>query len=289
MATNVSDILQGYLYDTVTTLDNMDFFNKVVQFDDDSNRVASSDATFLFAGPPVLNPKNGWGSGGAQNQILDVADGSITGAASTLSGISKYLRPIGAVQQYSLSQGRQVIPFTELGSRLKRHVVGSGMYNATMARVLTRSSNLKAALYSWLPDFLAGEGIAVDRKLTLAVAPSVVWDKTKRPWEHYNWVGMESEILSIPFGLLAITGTAGGDAIHMEYLERCYMPAFSNGFNAGSPMIASNVQIMVTRPVPFTNSNGEALIPKDILLKKTSSAGFELKQFTAVNIGDARV
>ncbi len=286
VATSVSEILPGYLYDTVTSLYNMDFFNRVVQFDDDSNRVASSDATFIFAGPPVLHPKNGWKDGGGDT-ALSVDN---TGSVSTLSGIARYLKPIGAVQQYSLNQGRQIIPFNELGSRLKRHVVGGGMYSANMARVLTRSSNLKAALYSWLPEFLRLEEIAADQRLLLASAPSVTWDKDNRPWEHYNWVGMESEIFNIPFGLLAITGTAGGDAIHMEYLERCYMPAYSNGFNAGSPMVASNVQIMVTRPVPFTTNDGSNtnLIPKEVLLKKSSAAGFKLEDFTAANIGDVK-
>lgn len=292
MATSLADIMTGYLYDTVTSLNNMDFFNKVVQFDDDPNNVASSDATFLFAGPPVLNPKNGWGGvKTGVNTALTVNDaGAITN--SNLGGIMKYLKPIGAVQQYSLNQGRQIIPFTELGSRLKRQVVGSGMYNASMARVVTRSSNLKASLYSWLPAFIKGEitKSSSTPSILLGMAPSVIWEKqdtlgTKRPWEHYNWIGMESEIYNIPFGLLAITGSAGGESIHVEYLERCYMPAVSNGYSAGNPMIVSNVQIMVTRPVPFVDGIGNNLIPRELLLKKTNKDGFSLEDFTPANMG----
>lgn len=276
MAANVSDILKGYLHKTVTRLVEADFFNRVVQFDEDPGNVASSDATFIFAGPPVLNPEKGW-----TNAVLTTQDnGQLVDYGK--AGIYQYLRPIGAVQQFSLQQGRQVIPFTELGSRLKRQVVGSGQYSANLARVLTRSTNLKASLYSWLPLFMKQKVPAMDGKLALAVTPSVVIDKTGRYWEHFQWIGMESEIFNLPFGLLCITGTAGGNFVHAEYLERCYMPNYSKGVSAGSAMIVENASIMVTRPVAFVDSNNKSLIPTELLLKKSVTSTFALEEFTAV-------
>jgi hypothetical protein len=275
MAGNVSDILKGYLHKTVTRLVEADFFNRVVQFDEDPGNVASSDATFIFAGPPVLNPEKGWA-----NEVIKTTGGAIVDPGG--AGIYQFLRPIGAVQQFSLQQGRQVIPFTELGSRLKRQVVGSGQYSANLARVLSRSTNLKASLYSWLPKFMKLKQPSMSPELALAVTPSVVMDKKGRYWEHFQWIGMESEIFNLPFGLLCITGTAGGNFVHAEYLERCYMPNYSKGVSAGSAMIVENASIMVTRPVAFTTLNNDSLIPTELLLKKSASDTFALEEFTTV-------
>jgi hypothetical protein len=223
----VGQILSGFLYDTTTTLTNADFFNKVVQFDDDPSNVASGEATYIFAGPPILN-KTYKGKG-----IVD------------------YLRPVGAVQQYSLNEGKQIVPFQELGSKLKRYAAGVTQYSASLARVLTNHGNLDYALYSWLPSFLAAEHSA--NSIMLAVAPGVNRDT--------HWVSKESEVYLIPFGLLCISGTAGGDIIHAEYLERCFIQGGGNAKSAGSPLIVDNVSIMVTRPVPFVSEMGVSLMP----------------------------
>lgn len=274
MALAIADILKGHMYDTVTSLHDMDFFNKVVQFDEDPNNVASSDSTFIFCGPPILNPPKGYG--GKANTIQTVGE---NGTIKELGGIAKYLRPIGAVQQYGLQQGRQIVPFPELGSRLKRHANGSGMYNAQMARVLTRTMNLKASLYQWLYDFCLGEHGTTD--LLLSLFPSSndelgTGDARKKFFTNNHWIGMESEIFNIPFGLLCITGAADGRFIHMEYLERCYMPTHGIAYSAGNSMIVPNVSIMVTRPVPFIDSNGDHLIPTTLLLKQNRTKAYKL-------------
>lgn len=230
MATNISDVLSGFLYDTVTSLSNMDFFNKVVQFDDDPSRVATGDATFLFSGPPVLKPG---GYGPKEKPVHEL------------------LKPVGAVQSYVLNEGRQIVPFSELGSKLKRYAAGQTQYSASMARVLTKSGNLDYALYSWLNDWLVNVMGDTSGALNLAIPPGANNDQ--------QWVSKESDIYLIPFGLLAITGTAGGQIIHMEYLERCFIQGGGNSKAAGNPLVVDNVSILVTRPVPFVNDLGETL------------------------------
>ncbi len=234
MTIKLSEILNGYLYDFVKNLDDMDFFNKVVQFDDDPNNVATGEATFIFAGPPVLNPPTKFpGAGG---------------------DIKKYLKPIGAVQQYSLQVGKQIIPFNELGSCLKRHATGTGMYSASFARVLSRHSDIRYAFYSWLKDFVKLEH-GGDDSIELALLPGETASDRGR-----HFVGTESEIFRIPFGILCITGSAGGDAIHVEYLERCFYQGGGKAAVAGNTMIVPNASISVTRPVAFVDSNGSNLL-----------------------------
>lgn len=237
-AVKVSDIMSGFLYNTVTNLTNMDFFNSVVQFDDDPSGIASGEATFLFAGPPVLRNDNAGKYGYNQNKQL-----------------TDLLVPLGGVQQYQLNEGAQFIPFKELGSKLSRYASGSGQYSASMSMVLTKFGNLEYGLYSWLYSWLDGNPIE------LAIPPGANGDR--------HWISKESEIFLIPFGLLAITGAAGGDIIHVEYLERCFIQGSGNSKTAGSSLIVDNASIMVTRPVPFVDSNMESLLPVKTLANKS--------------------
>jgi hypothetical protein len=159
------------------------------------------------------------------------------------------------VQQYSLNEGKQIVPFSELGSKLKRYASGITQYSASLARVLTVHSNLDYSLYSWLPNFLKNEVEGGgDGQILLAIPPGANGQT--------QWVSKESEIYLIPFGLLCISGTAGGDVIHAEYLERCFIQGGGNAKAAGSPLIVDNVGIMVTRPVPFAAASGASLLDK---------------------------
>lgn len=237
----VSEILSGFLYNTTKSLLDIDFFNKVMQFDDDASNVASGEATFIFAGPPILDSK------GMQGKA-----------------ITKYLRPVGAVQQYSLNEGKQIVPFPELGSKLKRYASGITQYSANLARVLTVHSNIDYALYSWLPQFMADFHPTSGGKVLLAVAPGANGSQ--------HWVSKESEIYLIPFGLLCISGTAGGEIIHAEYLERCFIQGGGNAKAAGSPLIVDNVGILVTRPIAFTDKEGKSLLTATSLAQKSLTA-----------------
>ena len=240
---SVSELLQGFLYDVTTNITNMDFFNKVVQFDDDPNNVASSEATYIFSGPPVLSPT-----------------GSYKGASGGSATILQLLEPLGAVQQFSLQEGKQVIPFRELGSKLQRQAVGYGQYSASMARVLTRYGNLAFGLYAWLYNYLSLVHKEANPSLDLALVPGEEGKK------HY--ISPESELFNIPFGLLCVTGSAGGDVISAQYLERCYLQGGGDAKSAGQSLIVENVSILVTRPVAFVDrTTGNTTIPVKMLSK----------------------
>ena len=273
MSVAVSQVLNGYLYKAITSLAEIDYFNRVVGPDQDPNNVATAESSFVFCGPPVLDPETPYPGAREVGPVVDVVNGAVT----NLSGIAQFLRPIGGIQQLALNDGRQVIPWQELGSRLKRHAVGSGLYNASMARVLTRAINLKASLYTWLPPFM--QAVHKTTELEMALFPASNDESSSLASRmNLHFIGMESEIYGIPFGLLVITGAADGKHVHIEYLERCFMPTHGVGYAAGSNIITPNVSIMVTRPVPFVDSNGDYLIPKELLLKKNKTVAFKLLQ-----------
>lgn len=260
MSTDISELLGDFLYPIAknfgSTGGDLDMFNKHVQFTADGNNFASSEATLLFSGPPVLRPAS-------LNQT-----GSVT---NNISSFERYLEPIGAAQQYSLQQGGTIIPFSELGSRLKRHARGTGMYSAQIAAVHTRHSDLKWRLYGWLYEYLrnhqAIKGQAQDAKLDLGFHPGAQTPGTgdtsalgTKADFFRQWVGLESELFNIPFGLLCITGTAGGKIVHIEYLEDCVIQGSGVGLTAGNPMVVPSISIQVNRPVAFIDSSGNTLL-----------------------------
>ena len=246
MPVDISDILGGALYPLVKDMtsdgSSFDMYNKSVQFSADANNMASSESTFLFSGPPVLNP-----------------------AVPFKNAFETYLEPLGAAQQYSLQQGGQIIPFSELGSKLKRHARGTGQYSASIAAVHTRHSDLKWRLYGWLSRFL--NDTYSTTQLSLGMLPGA--NRTDSATNGFSigrqMVGLESELFNIPFGLLCITGSAGGKVVHIEYLEDCVIQGSGTGLTAGNPMVVPNIQIQLNRPVAFIDSSGNTLLSGESL------------------------
>lgn len=242
----IDDVIKPYLYTAATALNQLNYFDNVVEFDDDPNNVASSEATFVFSGPPVA--KRSYGSDGG---VVD---------------FTKLLKPIGAVQQINVQSGKQIIPFRELGSKLLRQAGGPTQYSGSLSRVLTRQNNLKYALYRWL-----FEGILKGKKLALARVPSD---------NNQQFIGLESEIYNIPFGLLILVGSAGGRVIQAEYLEKCHIVSDGSSKQVGNTLIVDNISFTVSRSIPFVHASSyKAIGEKNYLKQANGQAENGLFQF----------
>lgn len=230
---NISELLKNLnmLYDTTKSTNDIDFFNKLVQFEDDPNNVASADATIIFSGPPVYSRI---GSAGAD--------------------LGSALVPIGAVQGFNESETNGIMPFAEIGSRLKRTAASQAQYQLSLQRVLSYHSNLRYACYAWLPKLAGGE--AVDVRLLPNEPQSSTGDATgvgQVSGAHFTT--FESDIFRLPFGLLLATMTANGKLVSREYYERCQLLNAGKSVAAGQPMIQESVSIYAVRKVPAPDIN----------------------------------
>lgn len=194
--------------------------SQVVQFDDDANKVASAEASVIFAGPPV------WGQ------------------APSGKTFAELLYPIGAVQGFAVNGQPQLIPYPEVGSRNKRMARGVTNYSAQLGRVLSFHDNLMHALYQWVSD-LAGTG-----DYEMLFRPG-----NKKGRGQFHWKNLDSEIFAVPFGLLEVKLTAGGDIMSARYLEKCYVQNEGDSINAGQTIIVENASIFVTRVVAADDYN----------------------------------
>ena len=205
---------QGMLHPVTTGVDNYNYMHNVVQFDDDPNSVASGEATILFSGPPVLKP---------------------AGASAPLT--SDLLVPIGAVQQFNDSEVPVIVPFKEIGSALERQAGSTPQTTAQLGRVLTYHSNLPHALYAWLAKL-------ADKPTQFMFAPAELTGPGKA-----HLVTMYSDLFRVPFGMLLVTVTAGGNVVSKEYYERCLIAQKGKTVQAGNPLIVEQVGVRVTRKV----------------------------------------
>lgn len=214
--TSINNSLKEFLYDVAGNegLKELDFFNKLMEYDDNPNDIASSEASYVFIGPPTLKQRN------------------------SSQSIVTYLTALGGIQQFSPSENRQVIPTGELGSKLKRVISGPTQYSLQLSRILTRHSNLKQALYRWLSKLPGG-----DKDIDMVRIPG----SSKQAY----FSGLESEIYGIPFGVLSVSCTANGTLIGADYLERCYIMNFGSPRQASNAMIIENASLYVTRVLPF--------------------------------------
>lgn len=211
---SVSEFLKNneLLYKATTGVGDIDFINKVVQFDDDPNNFASGEATILFSGPPIyMNPAEGF---------------------------SNLLVPIGAVQGFQDNEQMNRQPVPELGSRLKRSAYGMGTVQMSIARVLTYHSNLRHALYAWISKL-------DDVPDEFLFAPG---EEDSPGAAHFTT--MDSDLMRVPFGLLLVTISAGGSRISREYFERCGLLNAGKASQAGAATISEQVSIEATRKVP---------------------------------------
>ena len=227
MADKISDLLKklGALYPVVEGTDDLNPWDKVVQFEDDANKVASGDTTIAFSGPPIFRrPTN-----------VDIA------------AWEKYLVPIGALQGFSDNSTNNVVPFPEIGSRLKRAARGQASYQISIQRVLTFHSNIMHACYAWLKNMPeAAAGVDLHRLPGEKKRSSPLTTQTTSP----HFTTFESELFGVPFGLLLATLTADGTVMCQEYYERCYILNHGKQVGAGQPMIQEGISLMASRKVP---------------------------------------
>lgn len=255
MSIEIDDVISDYLWETVNDLYTMNMFQRAVQYYNNGGSMASAEATFILSGPPVLNPRT-----------------------KLKKPFENYLYPIGGLQSYSLQQGLSIMPFPELGSILKRHAMGSGNYGASLSRPDVKHSSMKYSLYAWLPKFLKDHNAdyATNEEILMGYFPAAQGKQNPNvnmSNEIFNkqWVGLDSDIFGVPFGLLCITGTSNGKVIHIEYLEGCYINSNGKSVSAGSPMIMPSMSLTVTRPVPYIDMNtGLNLLSTNAQLKLNS-------------------
>lgn len=161
-------------------------------------------------------------------------------ALSGSSSASNLLTPIGLVDGIQMSQAPQLAQLYEIGSNRSFFTRGKTAHSITFSKMLADQKNILTALsqHSYRPD-MNDDGVkSGDSDIAL---------------------NLDSERFSVPFGLLLVFKTRGGNGgdgkiLAATYLEYCMFANYSFAVSSGSPVIAENIAIQYDRPIPVAFS-----------------------------------
>lgn len=152
------------------------------------------------------------------------------------------LIPIGLADQINFSSQPQLARLYEIGSNRAFFTRGKTISQMGFQKMLADQANILKVLTD------------------AAYRNSMNIDATSAPGADLNpnvFLNMDSEYFSVPFGIMMVFKTRGGQegngkVLAAVYLEYCMFSSFNFGIGSTSPVIVEGVQIEFDRPVPIS-------------------------------------
>lgn len=157
-----------------------------------------------------------------------------------LSGGTTALIPVGLVDGISYQQTPQLQRLFEIGSNRSFFTRGKTMSTISFSKMLADQNNMLMALTqnSYIPN---GVDTAAS-PATASTTPNIA-------------MNLDSEYFNLPFGLMLLFKTRGGNGgdgtiLSAIYLEYCMFGNYNFSISSGSPVIMDGVSIEFDRTVP---------------------------------------
>lgn len=154
------------------------------------------------------------------------------------------LIPIGLVDNMSMQSDNGLMRLFEIGSARSFFVRGKQTHSISLSKLLADQSNILNALSK------------------AAYRPNMAIDGSRAAGPTSPnadiMMNIDSEYFSVPFGLLLLMKTRGGNTdgygkvLTALYLESCMFQNYSFSVASTQPVIAENVSIQYDRPVPVS-------------------------------------
>jgi hypothetical protein len=232
-----------------TSIANWKFFQNHVQSELQGGQFVSAATILIAAGPPRLRDAAG----------AVAADGG--------ANKSEIAFPIGVIENFGMSQNRQLQRMFEIGSKRSYFVPGRTIGSVSLGRVLFFGPSLLRVLYAYYPTsllkFKGGPDVAHPLNSRLAekdlkTRTPVVQDRPGfgRPVADPSlnadfWINLASDLFDHPFGLLCFLRDAQNDAYGAFYLEDTNIQAHQLNVNASSVLVAEGTSAQYDKVVPI--------------------------------------
>lgn len=226
-----------------TSLNNWKFFDRHVSSELQGGQFVSAATILIAAGPPLIS---------------DFARGS--GTASEVAF------PIGIVENFGLSQNRQLQRMFEIGSKRSYFVPGRTIGSLSLGRVLFFGPSLLRVLYAYYPlDKLNNASANVASKLGTGTVERTLGTRTPDVLDIPGfgsqdvvdgqnadfWMNLASDLFDHPFGLLVYVRDAQNDAYGGFYLEDANLQANQFNVNASSVLVAEGISAQYDKLIPI--------------------------------------
>ncbi len=236
-----------------TSIANWKFFQNHVQSELQGGQFISAATILIAAGPPRLR------------------DATSAPPGEGSAGKAEIAFPIGVIENFGMSQNRQLQRMFEIGSKRSYFVPGRTIGSISLGRVLFFGPSLLRVLYAYYPKSKFGAGPvanALAGSLTekeLGLRTPIVNDRPgfgrKLPAkaeggldEGLNqdfWINLASDLFDHPFGLMCFLRDAQNDAYGAFYLEDTNIQAHQLNVNASSVLVAEGTSAQYDKVIPI--------------------------------------
>ena len=230
-----------------TSLNEWRFFDRHVSSELQGGQFISAATILVAAGPPLLS---------------DFAKG---GTSADVAAASEVAFPIGIIENFGLSQNRQLQRMFEIGSKRSYFIPGRTIGSLSLGRVLFFGPSLLRVLYAHYPiDKINAAGGNVANKLGTGNVERPLGNRTPEildipgfgsqdvsEGENADlWMNLASDLFDHPFGLLVYLRDAQNDAYGGFYLEDTNLQAHQFNVNASSVLVAEGTSCQYDKLVP---------------------------------------
>jgi hypothetical protein len=190
----------------------------------------------LFAGPPRLAS-----IGGA------VAIGA---AIARPAAAAQLVYPIGIVQNFNLSQNKQIARIFELGSNRSYFIPGRTVGQLGLGRVMYHGPSLLRVLYAYYQDLVPATVVpAMFPNIGSASMPNP-HDVVIPPGFENFYMNLASDLFDQPHGMLAVMRDSNQDTYGAFYVEACSVPNHSFSVDSQGVVMQEQVGIQYEQIVP---------------------------------------
>lgn len=191
-----------------------------------------------------------------------------------------FVYPIGITQQFSLGQNKAFSRVMEIGSNRSYFISGHSFGQVGLGRIMLHGPSLLRVLYAYYDTSNDTDGYAIKSLMSIDGAPtpfgvppirgtntgeqSISSDKklhTVRIPPGYDnlFINLASDLFSQPIGIFIVLKDNEENIYGQFYLEQCYVPSHSMGFDSQGLIISESVSLQYERIIPI-QSNQVALL-----------------------------
>lgn len=213
--------------------------NRYTQFQEpfDDTVFSSGESIAIAAGPP---------------RLANIG-GSLAAAAQLNNGAEEFARPIGFIQNFSISQNMNLMRFFEVGSYRAFFIPSKVIPTASLSRIYYNGPSLLRAMYAYYQDLLPP-----------TIVPSVFPNNAKLvnphnvvipPGYENVFMNLQSDMFRQPVGLLIYMKDSNDAVLGAFYMEQCFVQSSNVGWDSAGIVIQEGVSIQCERIVPIAISS----------------------------------
>lgn len=246
---------------TNTNFNGWDWHTKHVEQALQQGEYVSAETILIAAGPPRFD-QVAFAKGASSDKSKSTQNGNEIGASQASGAVY----PVGLIENFGLSQNKQLQRLFEIGSKKSYFVPGRNIASFSLGRVLFWGPSILRVLYAYYPNskiILANgamgdepsnkDGVSVggaaENLPKIVNAPGTVMGTDPNRKSSF-YINLASDLFNQPLGLMIYMKDVRDQIFSAFYLEDCYIQAHQLNLNASSVLVAEGVSGQCDSVVP---------------------------------------